>query len=199
MDQAAYFGIGTKDIPRGGKLAADFSRQKLAGREFTAVTRWRNALGRSTLARFYGVVLARGENLAEELVANGWARIYGLKANWPDGPRSTTFINKLKNLELSAREKRLGMWNTNEFLHATFTVMAAATKEKPRKGSVRAVDLNEASFEELQTLPGIGPKIAERIMANRPYPKIEEVLRVPGIGPNNFKRFKALVRVQTEK
>ncbi len=194
VDQAAYFGIGTKDIPRGGRKAADFARQKLMGREFTVVTRWRNAMGRSTLARFYGVVLARGENLAEELVANGWGRIYGLKANWPDGPRSTTFINKLKNLELGAREKRLGMWNTNEFRHATFTVMTAATKERPRKGSVRGVDLNEASFEELQSLPGIGPKMAERIMANRPYQKIEDLVKVNGIGESKMVRLKPLVR-----
>ena len=105
-DQAAYFGIAPADIPRGGKLAAQFTLEKLKGREFTLVTRWQNAQGRSTLARFYCIVLLGGDTLAEGLVTNGWARIYGLKANWPDGPRSTTFMNRLKNLELTAREQR---------------------------------------------------------------------------------------------
>lgn len=114
-DQAAYFDVATKDIPKGGRMAAEFARQKLAGREFTVVTRYQNALGRSRLARFYCAVLVDGRNLAEEMVANGQARIYGLRANWPEGERSATFVNKLKNIELTAREKHLGMWNTKEF------------------------------------------------------------------------------------
>ena len=32
-DQAAYFGISTADIPRTGKLAAQFTRERLTGRE----------------------------------------------------------------------------------------------------------------------------------------------------------------------
>jgi len=79
--------------------------------------------------------------------------------------------------------------DTNEFKQATFTVMTAATKERLRKGSVSGVDLNEASFEELQTLPGIGPKLAERIMANRPYHKVDDLLKVQGIGPTNSSGF----------
>jgi competence protein ComEA len=86
--------------------------------------------------------------------------------------------------------------DTNEFKQATFTVMTAATKERLRKGSVSGVDLNEASFEELQTLPGIGPKLAERIMANRPYHKVDDLLKVQGIGPTNLERFRKLVRVE---
>jgi endonuclease YncB( thermonuclease family) len=202
VDQAAYFGVAAKDIPRGGRLAAEFTRQKLAGRDFTVVTRWRNAMGRSKLARFYSVVLVRGENLAEELVANGWARIYGLKANWPDGPRSTTFINKLKNMELGAREKRLGMWNTNGFKPATFPAASAAPNYKARKGSLTGVDLNESSFEELQSLPGIGPVLAERIMANRPYHNVDDLLKVNGVGAITLGRLKPLIRVEraeTEK
>ena len=199
-DQAAYFGVAIKDIPRGGKLATEFTRAKLAEREFTIITRWRNGLGRSKLVRFYGVALVNGENLAEALVANGWARIYGLKANWPDGPRSTTFINKLRNLELGAREKRLGMWNAKEF---TPSPLSAAGSQpiaaKAKKGSIAGVDLNDASFEELQTLPGIGPKLAEGIMANRPYQTVEELIKVNGIGGKTMERLRPLVRVRIAK
>ncbi len=156
-DQAAYFGFAASDIPKGAKLAAIFAQQKLAERDFTVVTRYQNALGRSKLARFYGIVLVDGKNLAEELVRHGWARIYGLKANWPDGERSATFINKLKNLEVTAREERLGMWNQEEFPRALSPVPAAVPKEKVTKGSDQIMDLNEATYEELQRLPGIGP------------------------------------------
>ena len=195
-DQAAYFGVATRDIPNGGKMAAKFAQQRLAGREFTVVTRYQNALGRSRLARFYGVVLVDGKNLAEELVANGQARIYGLRANWPDGERSATFINKLKNLEVTAREDRLGMWNTKDFPRALSPGPAAAPEGKMVKGGGQVVDLNEATFEELQRLPGIGPKRAELIIASRPYHKAEDLLRVSGIGPKTLKRLQLLVCVE---
>ncbi len=192
MDQAAYFGIAPAEIPRGGALAAQYSLGRLKGRGFTVVTRWQNAMGRSKLARFYCIVLVKGENLAEELVANGLARIYGLRANWPDGPRSVTFINKLKNLELTARERRRGLWDEKSFLR-TSGGGAAGVAKRVQTGTL---DLNEASAEELQALPGIGVKLAERIIANRPYQRLDDLLKVPGIGTNNIERFRQRVRVE---
>jgi competence ComEA-like helix-hairpin-helix protein len=197
-EQAAYFGISPKDIPRAGKLAAQFTREALSAREFKVITRWRNAMGRSTLARFYAVVLVNGKNLAEELVAHGHARIYGLRANWPDGPRSTTFINKLKNLELTAREQKRGVWNEKNFPRETGAALDSATSTNSSAAATGApglVDLNAASFEELQKLPGIGPKMAERIMAHRPYEKLEDLDQVPGIGPKTIERLRPLVQV----
>ena len=62
QDQAEYFGIAPHNVPRAGRLASQFTREKLARRDITIVTRWQNALGRSSLARFYGVVLVNGMN-----------------------------------------------------------------------------------------------------------------------------------------
>ena len=197
-DQAAYFGISITNIPRGGRWAGDFTRQKLTGRDFTVVTRWQNAMGRSTLARFYCIVLVQGENLAEKLVEAGWARIYGPRANWPDGPRSATFINKLKNLEIAAREQRRGMWDEKTFprISGAESPPVVSTTKKISSGTV---DLNEATFEELRTLPGIGPVLAQRIIAGRPYKEVDDLIRVQGIGAENLKRFRALVRVNGAK
>lgn len=195
-DQAVYFGISTGDIPRAAKLASAFTRDTIAGGEFTVITRWQNALGRSSLARFYGVAIVNGKNLAEELVAHGLARIYGLRANWPDGSRSTTFINKLKNLELTAREQKRGVWDESKFPRVSgataddsfsTNVTAAITVASQR------VDLNAATYEELQSLPGIGPKLAERIIAHRPYQKVEDLTKVPGIGSKTIERLALLV------
>lgn len=199
-DQSEYFGIRPADIPRAGKLASQFTRDALSGREFTVITRWQNAMGRSTLARFYAIVLVNGKNLAEELVSQGYARIYGLRANWPDGPRSATFINKLKNLELTARQEQRGVWNQTEFpreshaVEATSTTGAAPPERNPA-GAV-LVNLNAASYEELQKLPGIGPKLAERIMAHRPFQSAEDLDRVPGIGSATLARLKPLITVE---
>jgi competence protein ComEA len=49
------------------------------------------------------------------------------------------------------------------------------------------IDVNTATAAELEVLPGIGPKLAGRIVADRaargPFASIEDLDRVPGIGP----------------
>jgi competence protein ComEA len=45
------------------------------------------------------------------------------------------------------------------------------------------IDVNAASERLLATLPGVGPVMAARIVALRPYHTLEDLLRVPGIGP----------------
>ncbi|MFO7562229.1 MAG: helix-hairpin-helix domain-containing protein [Enhygromyxa sp.] len=57
------------------------------------------------------------------------------------------------------------------------------------------VDLNSASIDELASLPGIGPVIAERIVAGRPYASVDELLRVKGIGPARLKALRPRARV----
>jgi competence protein ComEA len=45
------------------------------------------------------------------------------------------------------------------------------------------VDLNVATLEELQRLPGVGPVAARRIVEARPFESVEALVRVPGFGP----------------
>lgn len=50
------------------------------------------------------------------------------------------------------------------------------------------VDLNHASLEELQTLPGIGPKMARILIDHRRYETFDDLERVPGLGPEKIRR-----------
>ncbi|MEJ2289525.1 MAG: ComEA family DNA-binding protein [Deinococcales bacterium] len=61
-------------------------------------------------------------------------------------------------------------------------------------GDVR-VRLNEASLDELRRLPGIGPALARRIVAARPFATVDELLRVPGIGPKTLEALRSRVRL----
>jgi competence protein ComEA len=64
------------------------------------------------------------------------------------------------------------------------------------------LDLNAASAQALQTLPGIGPVLAERIVADReahgPFRTPEDLLRVPGFGPKRLDRIRTVVRLTGE-
>lgn len=43
--------------------------------------------------------------------------------------------------------------------------------------------LNEASAKELETISGVGPRLAARMISSRPFEQPGDVRRVPGIGP----------------
>ncbi len=83
----------------------------------------------------------------------------------------------------------------------TATASQSKTTVEPPATSVAAlVNLNTATVEELQTLPHIGPAMAERIIAyreaNGPFQSIEELRKVEGIGETRFKDIAPLVTVK---
>jgi competence protein ComEA len=61
------------------------------------------------------------------------------------------------------------------------------------------VNINTASAEELETLPGVGPAMAQKILeyrkANGPFKRVEELLNIKGIGEKSFQRMKDKVTV----
>jgi competence protein ComEA len=56
------------------------------------------------------------------------------------------------------------------------------------------VNLNTATLEQLQTLPGVGPAIAKSIVEYRTkvgkFSKIEDILNVKGIGEKKYQQMK---------
>ena len=57
-----------------------------------------------------------------------------------------------------------------------------------------AINLNQASKEDLEALPGVGPVLASRIIAYRtshgPFRRLEDLSTIPGIGPKNLKHIR---------
>lgn len=61
------------------------------------------------------------------------------------------------------------------------------------------VSINRADSETLQSLPRIGPKIAQRIIDFReqhgPFEKLEDLMNVSGIGEKTFARLAPLIKL----
>lgn len=61
------------------------------------------------------------------------------------------------------------------------------------------ININIAPLEELDTLPGIGPTTAQKIVdyreQNGPFISAEDIINVSGIGPGTYERIKDLITV----
>jgi competence ComEA-like helix-hairpin-helix protein len=58
------------------------------------------------------------------------------------------------------------------------------------------VDINTASYEELVKIKGIGPSLATKIIAGRPYHNTRDLLKVKGIGDATYKKIADYLTVQ---
>ena len=65
---------------------------------------------------------------------------------------------------------------------------------------VLIINLNTASVQELQSLPGIGPALARRIVVfrekNHGFKRVEEVLAVPGISEKKWRAIRDKLEIR---
>lgn len=75
-----------------------------------------------------------------------------------------------------------------------FTVQAVA------QAPTKKININTATSAELQKLPRVGPKIAQRIIdfrkENGLFNQIEDLMKVKGIGEKTFLRLKDMITVE---
>jgi competence protein ComEA len=82
-------------------------------------------------------------------------------------------------------------------------VALVAQSPPAAKPAPAVVNLNTATVEQLDALPGIGPATASRIVEyrqkNGAFKKIEDLMNVRGIGEKNFLKLKPLITVGAPK
>jgi competence protein ComEA len=77
---------------------------------------------------------------------------------------------------------------------------ASAASDPARSGAAPAVNVNTASVEELQVLPGIGESRARAIVERRrtkgAFESVEQLAEIRGIGPAMVERLRPLVTLK---
>jgi endonuclease YncB( thermonuclease family) len=199
--QAKYFHASLRQALQIGLEAEDFTRKTLA-RPFTVRTCQQDARGRSRRPRYFAVVLTETGDLGEQLIANGLARVYGA-ASGPSGARTPEVEwGKLRQLEREAKKQKVGGWGVGVGrLHLRATAQpspniesshlnAALVSDREIADSVVKLEINRASREALQSVPGIGRVLAERIIKARPFASANGLRQVKGIGAEKYERLR---------
>ena len=82
------------------------------------------------------------------------------------------------------------------FLILFLSAVANANKKKP---PVKPVNINTATSEELQQVPGIGPATAEKILQMRKsygaFKSVDDLLAIRGLGPKRLEKMRRYLTV----
>lgn len=209
-EQMRYFGLpSVVDTVHYGKMAREFTRGVLA-EPFTLYTAFAKAPGRSAVQRIYGFIeTAKGDDLASLLVNDGLARTHGVRRKTPHGVSHDEMALRLADMEAAAMLKREGIWAKSD-PERIVALRAEQRSEDRRLADIQSqvadsehhtakIDLNSASRAQLEAVKGIGPSLAEKIIAARSFRSVAELKRVKGIGEEKYKQLSAYFFVGADK
>lgn len=192
-EQAAYFHTTSAIVLQNGAAAKAFTANFLAG-PFRVITRKKVAPGASRGDRYYGIVEQNGQRLDQALINAGLARATSEVADYPDRATGLLFGQELRTLEQAADRARRGLWSRPT--STVERVVEAIRPFVPRSVATfgeRRINVNSATQLELESLPGVGPKMAQQIIHARPLKNMEALDAIPGIGPKKIEALRDLV------
>lgn len=180
------------------------------------------SIWQSTPGKLEGGVIQGGEQLAESKTKGLTVYVSGEVKNpgmyeMPAGSRAQEAIEKAGGMTLNANVNKVNLAKKCKD-GMQINVPALSVKQaKTRSGSsqgrrsagivnsaeveqenLTAVNLNSATIEELENLPGVGQTTAQKIIEYRQqhrFDKIEDVMNVKGIGKAKFQKMKNYLEI----
>lgn len=153
------------------------------------------------------VILNKGSRIADAINAAGGTTskanttkinlVYiledGMKVNVP----SNDDLKKDSNFEYITKDSGEGAGDANNLNTDSNSSCTSSNTKRERTSSI--VNINTATQTELETLPGIGPSTALKIInyrkENGKFSSIEDLKNVNGIGDNKFEALKKYITV----
>jgi competence protein ComEA len=211
-DQKRYFGIALEDASKSSTLARDYGRHaadftiKTLSKPFTIHTANTDARGAESSNRIYVFIKTHdGNDLAALLVEAGLARAFGVTRETPAKFSASDYRDQLRDAELVAASAGRGIWASTDWKKIS-SARAEARREAAELLEVleprvppEGIDLNTSNSEQLQSLNGIGPALAQRIIAARPFSSVKDLERVNGFGAGLISKISASVYVYAAK
>jgi competence ComEA-like helix-hairpin-helix protein len=94
-------------------------------------------------------------------------------------------------MEMVARSLALRVLSSLLLLRLFVLPISEAAKKKP---PAQPVNINTATSEELQLVPGIGPATAQKILQMRksygPFKSVDDLLAIRGLGPKRLEKMR---------
>jgi len=132
--------------------------------------------------------LQQFEDEAKQERIAGWAANAGRLNVHPQKPAPFSVFVAEKN----TRPRTLPLANTpsarRAFGHSVTTVGPVEAKKAHAKEQIELgrIDINTATEKELRMIPGVGPVMASRIIAARPFRSADDLKKVNGIGDKKY-------------
>ena len=160
-----------------------------------------NTASAEELDRLPGVGPATAERIVRERTEGGpFATVADLTRVSGIGPKSLERLRPHLRLAAGARPRSVSGATLRSAGARSGTARQLSAPAPPPASPGAVLDLNRATVEELLALPGVGPVIAERIVALRAsrgrFADVAELKEVPGVGSKSLERIAPLVRVR---
>ena len=161
-----------------------------------------NTADLKTIAALPGI----GETLAQKIIdarpfkkLDDLSAVKGIGQTKLDGLKGLVSFSKVEAVkETTKKTEPVTVKETAKKTEPALKETAVKTKPVEVKEEKVLVNINKADLTTLQTLPGIGEALAQKIIDGRPYKTMEDLGKVKGIGEAKLKDLTGLVSLKDE-
>lgn len=167
-----------------GREASDYTKSRLDGEQVYLEF---DVQQRDQYGRLLAYVWIGEEHFNATLVEQGYATV----STWPPNVK---YVEVYTALQQEAREESKGLWGIASLAEAY--IVGDYEIDPDTKRPIQKININEATAEELQLIPGVGEVLAQRIIEARPFANVNELTKVNGIGQKTLDNMREYVDVE---